>query len=272
MALWGDKDTKATGTVTIVADSDPKVGTATATATKFNTTSTYSSTLGNVGEYIVVGSDRYLIVSITSGTVAKVKSGVDGTNIVPKTSQSFTFIEAPAFVAASESSQSDETDDPPYGVHGDSTKVYGVDVNEALVDENADRGVNTPGWVRYTTYTDSAGNTRHKSEVLVAIKTITGDAADDAVAENLVITIDTDPESQAIDSGDDVTLEVIASINGNAVLTYQWYDASTDDPVTGATGSTLTLEGVTDPASYYVIVSANGVLETSATADITINP
>ena len=42
-------------------------------------------------------------------------------------------------------------------------------------------GIAHAGWVRYRTYTDGQGNTRHKSEVLVAGGTITGDQPDDSI-------------------------------------------------------------------------------------------
>lgn len=48
------------------------------------------------------------------------------------------------------------------------TEVFGVDATEAQVAANAANGLNTPGWVKYNTYTDANGNVRHKSEVLVA--------------------------------------------------------------------------------------------------------
>ena len=37
------------------------------------------------------------------------------------------------------------------------------------------------GWDGITTYTDTHGNTRTKTEVLVAMSSISGDAADDSV-------------------------------------------------------------------------------------------
>lgn len=259
MALWGDKDSKgATGLVAITTN-----GVVTGTGTLF-------TTQAKVGNYITVSGRDYVITGITSNTAATVQSGVDGGSMTAVSpAAAYALSEKPVYVAKAESDGSE------YGVHGNSTKVYGVDADEASVSSNADRGVNTPGWVRYTTYTDSAGNTRHKSEVLVAIKTITGDAADDAVAADLVITIDTQPEDVTIDSGDDVTFTVEASINdsvnSNLVLTYQWYN-SDDEAIAGATGSTLTLENVTVEDSYYVIVSCGGVSVTSDSASITINP
>lgn len=68
----------------------------------------------------------------------------------------------------------------------DKDATYGVDTGspryEAQV--NRDKGINTPGWVQYRTYTDAQGNTRHKAETLVAMSSITGDAADDSVVQD----------------------------------------------------------------------------------------
>lgn len=47
-------------------------------------------------------------------------------------------------------------------------QTFGVDATEAAVASNKAKGINTSGWVRYKTYTDAQGNTRHKAEVLVA--------------------------------------------------------------------------------------------------------
>jgi hypothetical protein len=50
----------------------------------------------------------------------------------------------------------------------DKDATIGIDATEAAASGSIAKGLGTPGWVRYTTYTDSNGNTRHKSEVLVA--------------------------------------------------------------------------------------------------------
>lgn len=70
---------------------------------------------------------------------------------------------------------------PKYLNTADKAATYGVDVTEAQVASNIAKGINTPGWVKYTTYTDAQGNTRHKAETLVAASSMTGDAADDSV-------------------------------------------------------------------------------------------
>ena len=59
--------------------------------------------------------------------------------------------------------------------------TYGVNPTEAAVASNKAKGITTPGWTQYRTYTDAQGNTRHKAEVLVAAGSMSGDAADDSV-------------------------------------------------------------------------------------------
>ncbi len=67
----------------------------------------------------------------------------------------------------------------------DKDATYGVDASasreEAMLPENRNKGIKTPGWVQYRTYTDCNGNTRHKVETLVAAGSMTGDADDDSV-------------------------------------------------------------------------------------------
>ena len=75
-------------------------------------------------------------------------------------------------------------DKPQYLSTADKAATVGVDKDEAQVANNIAKGINTPGWVKYSTYTDGNGNTRHKSEVLVAFSSMTGDAADDAIVED----------------------------------------------------------------------------------------
>lgn len=59
--------------------------------------------------------------------------------------------------------------------------TYGVDAVEENVASNKAKGMQHAGWVRRLTYTDAQGNVRNKTETLVAMGSITGDAADDSV-------------------------------------------------------------------------------------------
>ena len=55
------------------------------------------------------------------------------------------------------------------GLWNSKRNVYGVDSLEAGVAGNKANGISHTGWVRYETYTTSAGSFRRKSEVLVAM-------------------------------------------------------------------------------------------------------
>tara|TARA_A200000159_G_C7315959_1_gene336722 strand:- start:1238 stop:1549 length:312 start_codon:yes stop_codon:yes gene_type:complete len=53
-----------------------------------------------------------------------------------------------------------------------------VDTTEAGVAANRAKGLKTPGWNLYHTYTDATGATRHKAESLVVMKVSASDAGD----------------------------------------------------------------------------------------------
>lgn len=55
------------------------------------------------------------------------------------------------------------------------TAVEGISVAEAGIAANKAKGVAAAGWVTTRTYTDAQGATRNKTEVLVAMSSITGD-------------------------------------------------------------------------------------------------
>jgi hypothetical protein len=67
---------------------------------------------------------------------------------------------------------------PKYLSAEDAEKAYFVDTTEATIESNRDKGIKTPGWILYNTYTDANGNVRNKSEVLVPMKVSASDAGD----------------------------------------------------------------------------------------------
>jgi hypothetical protein len=114
MSLWGNRDSKtATGTVSIDA-----AGVVTGSSTLFTTEA-------KIGNTIRAAGIDYLIVTITSNTVALVRMGKNnGAGAVTTCSgETYTLSEKPAFVAL-------ESSDSGIGVHGDSNKVFGVDTTE----------------------------------------------------------------------------------------------------------------------------------------------
>jgi hypothetical protein len=114
-------------------------------------------------------------------------------------------------------------------------QILFIDDTEAALAENKARGLNAPGWWSYFTYTDGAGNTRHKAEMLVTIAGPDLNAnetqADDAAAADtsVVISINADPITQAVAVGAVLNLvaDAIATPPGDAsTLQYQWQKKS----------------------------------------------
>ena len=155
--------------------------------------------------------------------------------------------------------------------------TLGVSADEAQESGNKANGLNTPGWVKYTTYTDAQSNTRHKSEVLVAMGTITGD--NDAIDPDPVITIGTQPSPMSVTDPTPATFTVSGTITRGAVLRYQW-QVSTDAGVTftnmlGKTAATLVVEAgdaqyVTGNQFRALLIATGATPVTSAEATLTV--
>ena len=161
---------------------------------------------------------------------------------------------------------------PKYLTTAEKNDTLGVSVDEAQEATNIAKGINTAGWVKYTTYTDAQGSTRNKSEVLVAMGTITGD--NDTIDPDPVITIGTQPLAASVTSPAPATFTVVATATRSAVLSYQW-QVSTDTGttwanITGKTSATLTV--ISTDAEYVtanqfrVVVSSTGAASVNSTA------
>tara|TARA_R100001460_G_scaffold4800_2_gene13510 strand:- start:24374 stop:24886 length:513 start_codon:yes stop_codon:yes gene_type:complete len=126
MALWGNKDDKAsTGTVTIAAN-----GLVTGSSTKFETEA-------RVGDYIVSNDDNFLITSITSNTVAQVIAGsAGGTIAAVGATNAYALSEKPKSLTVSEVHKGN--------ISGNPEAVFGVDTDEVGVQQ----GAGHTGWVR----------------------------------------------------------------------------------------------------------------------------
>lgn len=180
-------------------------------------------------------------------------------------------------------SNTDATDSEPKNLTStEKETVFGIDIAEAQTSANQAKGLNTPGWVKYTTYTDAQSNVRHKSEVLVAMSTITAD--NDTIAPE--ITIGTQPANQSVTAPATATFTVAATRTGSGTLTYQWQiqqegtgtwanvatgtGGTTNSYTTGAT-ATGDGAGATDGDKYRVIVSLTGAESvTSNAATLTV--
>ncbi|MGA1048452.1 MAG: hypothetical protein ACO3UU_10595, partial [Minisyncoccia bacterium] len=184
------------------------------------------------------------------------------------------------------------------GNSSSTNKVYGVDQYEIGLLTPGESGIATQyggihaGWVGIHTYIDMHGNLRVKSETLVAMSEITsgtvasyvssGDASDDAIFADAIITIVTQPESAVgIGTTEDAVFVVDADITpSNAPLSYQWQYSNTGVAYTslsdggdysGVTTSILTVvnDDDKDDFKFKVILTSGDVTATSGIATIT---
>ena len=227
----------------------------------------------DAGDIIELGGVRYFVNSVDSTTQITL-----GTNYAAATNASL----AGAVRRTAPKALSD------YILRGgdsqsSNVQILGVNLTEAQLSENKSRGISGPGWWAYRTYTDAAGNTRHKAECIASFKDgsqVSGDSTDDAVVGDVtsLITIDTEPADQNTSSGA-ATFTVVASSTGaGASLTYQWqkYDAAGDkwQNVSGANAASLALTGqqAADSGDRYRVKinnSIGGVEKISAEATLT---
>ena len=158
-----------------------------------------------------------------------------------------------------------------------------VDETEAGLAANKERGITAPGWWAYRTYTDGAGNTRHKAEHLMVLTNAEANAdetlSDDTIAADAAntITLSTNNTDKTTSSGA-ATFLVAASVTNSGTATFQWQKRTSSSGrwsnVSGATATTLALTGQTaseDGNQYRVKVNSdNGAPEViSATATLT---
>jgi len=253
MALWGSRDSFAlTGTVTV---------TNTANATIVTGSGTAFDTELELGDVIIISDVKSKVTGITSNTVITIDPAWTAANVSGGTA---TGQDAPKYLAA--------RDGTVQGIDA----VFGVDQTEALVN-NRD-----PGWVRVVQYTDMHGNPRDKRSVLVAMGSITADAADDAVYPDAIITILTQPSSNTANSGDPASFTVVASVVPvGTTINYRWQESDganafvnlTDTGVYSNT-NTPTLEVANnaglDGYVYRVQLSAAGVSANTVSANALI--
>jgi len=159
-----------------------------------------------------------------------------------------------------------------------------VDGTEASLAENASRGITGPGWWSYYTYTDNAGNTRHKAEHLVFISNPDGTEtqSDDTIVADVAsaVSIDVQPANSTSSSGAGTFTLTTSTTGTPGALSYVWQrktasgtrwtniSASLDSGITYAdfTTATLAYSGLADDSldgyKYRVkITSAGGTEE-----------
>jgi hypothetical protein len=155
----------------------------------------------------------------------------------------------------------------------DKDATAGVDVAEAAAADNRAKGIKTPGWTEYRTYTDAQGNTRHKAEVLVAFAGDFTSGDNDTLAPEITITVA--PVDVSVVEPATATFSVTATRTGTGTLTYQWQKAESTNLATytnipGATSASYTT-GATAVADdngdkYRVVVSLVGAQSVASDA------
>ena len=161
-----------------------------------------------------------------------------------------------------------------------------VDATEAGLEENKSRGLTSPGWWAYRTYTDHNGRTRHKAEHLMVLSNPEANAdetlSDDTIAADVAsaVTISAQPAASTSSSGGGTFTLTTATTGTPGTLTYQWQRqtanattrwvniaADTDTGITYAdfTTATLAYSGLADDSldgyKYRVKITSTGGTE-----------
>jgi hypothetical protein len=251
MALWGNKDALAlTGTVSTTITS--------ATVTGSNTV---FSTEVQVGNVIRVNSTYAKVTGITSDTVLTISPAWA---IANTSGVSATIKQAPKYLAAGSDATVQNV-----------ANIYGVDTTEAVAETT------NPGWIYVNEYTDMHGNPRKKTEVLVAIGSITTDD-EDVVFPDTVITINTQPISIVTFAFEPVSYTVVTStLPAGTLVNHRWQRAANSNvsfvdltdtgTFSNTTTSTLNIanNGVAGSNSLYrVQLSAAGVTANTVSSNV----
>lgn len=273
MALWGNIDSKgSSGTVSlnystlIVTGAGTTFGQVGAAAT---------GDIIRFGEVNGVYFGDAIITGITSATQLSIAStsNLSGAAIA---STSFSISQLPKFTTLDSHYKSGVN--PTYDAI-----VYGVSADEVEASTSTSYDATHAGWVGVTTYLDWAGNLRVKSEVLVAMSSIVGDANDDVTFPDRVITFLTNPQNlTGVGSTSTVTFSATTQVipEGSAV-TYRWQTSSNNTTYTnvvnggvysGATTTTLSIANTDTSLNgyFYRLTATSGdATATSGIASIT---
>jgi len=264
MALWGTADGLfSPGTVTV----DYAAKTITGSGTSFTAAGITEGTVISIGVGSTFGSavisgitsDRLISIATTQYLSGAVISGVG-----------YTLSQRPIYTL----------EDSNYGNGGAGASIYGVDVYESGAAAETQYAVTHAGWVGIKTYMGSEGEMRVKSETLVAMSEITsgtgatfgtpGDAGDDTVFPDAIITIVSQPESVGIGTTEDAVFAVEVEVTpSNAPVIYQWQEDGSDitdgGDYDGATTPILTIanDDDKDGNEYQVTITSGDVSVTS---------
>ena len=235
MSLWGNRDSKtASGTVAIASS-----GVVTGTSTSF-------TTQAKIGNTIRVAGVDYEIVTITSNTVCKVESGIQGGAItVVSPAAAYTLSEKPAFVAAS------ETPDSGVGKSGNSNKVFGVDTAEAFdtVSRITEIGVATGG-ARYLGSAPTVTITGGGGTSAAATATIAGGAVTLITMTNVGSSYETVPTVTIAKPARIIPASGITV--GTDTVAYTAHGLVANEAVKYYNGGGSSATGLTSATTYYV--------------------
>jgi hypothetical protein len=179
MALWGNKDSLSnlTGTITINLAAETITGSGTTFVTAGIAT----------GDIIVVGAGatygQAVVSGITSATLISIASTqflIPHPTLNTIAGAGYTVTQKPKFTLEDGQYFAPEVKSNRFSaVFGVGTTETNVAAGRTVGGKNAAYAVAHAGWVGVTTYVDTHGNFRVKSETLVAGSTIINDAEDD---------------------------------------------------------------------------------------------
>jgi len=156
--------------------------------------------------------------------------------------------------------------------------VYGVDEFEVGTASTTTFAVTHSGWVAVgSTYIDTEGNLRCKSEVLVAGSIVPPDASDDTLFPDPTITITSQPASVGVGTTETATFSVTATVYPDyAPLSYQWQedDGGGFANISGATGTSVSItntDASKDGYEYKVIITSGDTTATSGIATMSVS-
>lgn len=183
MSLWGKKDL-------VYSDGTVSVDLTTKTVHGSSGITTFTTAGIGTGDVITIGVGATygyaVITGFTSTTIsiASTEGFVSGLTTVPS-GVTYAISEKPIYSVYDSVYRAPESKTVGYSTSPVFTSVFGVDTTEAGVARTTTvggkagaYGVTHAGWVGVTTYIDTHGNLRVKSETLVAGSMITGDADD----------------------------------------------------------------------------------------------
>ena len=239
MALWGNKDSKtASGTIEIASPG----GAVTGSSTSFTTQT-------RVGDYIRVSGEDYLITAIASNTAATVRAGVPGATLtVVNAGASYTLSEKPASVTTAESAGSAS------GVHGDPTKVFGMDTTEVSAGGDNVTAVSVAGggtlYVEAPTVAFSGGG----GSSAAATATISGGAVTAITVTNVGSAYTSAPTVTIPKAR--VTIPTSGITTATDTIAYTAHGLSAGDSVVYNNGGGTSATGLTSGTTYFVATAS----------------